>query len=86
MVRAFWRGALLAESDETIVVEGNHYFPPNIVTWDRLSPSDKRTRCSWKGDASYYHVEVDGHENRDACWTYTQPLEAAAKIEGYLAF
>lgn len=86
MAKAVWKDVVLAESDDTIVIEGNHYFPPDSVQWDRLAESDSRSRCFWKGRASYYHVDVNGDRNRDAAWTYPEPSEAAAQIKGYLAF
>ncbi len=86
MVCASWNGAVLAESDRTEVVEGNHYFPPESVHRDFLRESETTSFCSWKGTASYYHVEVNGETNRDAAWYYSQPKEAAANIVDHLAF
>jgi uncharacterized protein (DUF427 family) len=86
MAKATWNGAVLAESNETIVVEGNHYFPPGAVDVSHLRPSTSHTRCWWKGTASYYDVEVEGAVNRDAAWYYPDPLEAAQPIRGYIAF
>jgi uncharacterized protein (DUF427 family) len=85
-MRAVWNGATLAESDETIVVEGNHYFPPDAVKRERFKPSENHTTCSWKGEASYYTVEVDGKLNKDAAWFYPEPKPAAAQIKDYVAF
>jgi uncharacterized protein (DUF427 family) len=85
-MRATWNGAVLAESDATRVVEGNHYFPPEALRPERLRPSDTHTTCSWKGVASYYHVVVDGRENRDAAWYYPDPKPAAEEIRGHVAF
>jgi uncharacterized protein (DUF427 family) len=86
MFRAVWKGVVLAESDETIVVEGNHYFPPGSIRTEYFRPSDHHTRCSWKGQASYYTLLVDGAENRAAAWYYPDPLPAADHIRGRVAF
>ncbi|MFN2504501.1 MAG: DUF427 domain-containing protein [Acidimicrobiales bacterium] len=86
MAQAVWKKIVLADSDATVVVEGNHYFPPEPVRWDHLEASDKRSVCPWKGSASYYDVVVDGAVNRNAAWLYPRPSPAAAKIAGYLAF
>lgn len=85
-MRAVWNGATLAESDKTIVVEGNHYFPPDAVDRQLFQPSETHTICSWKGEASYYTVSVDGKINPDAAWFYPSPKEAAARIKDYVAF
>lgn len=86
MARATWNGTLLAESDETVVVEGNHYFPPASVVEGVLQPSDAQTICPWKGTASYYDLVVDGEVNPAAAWYYPKPKEAAKEIAGHLAF
>lgn len=86
MPRALWNGKVVAESDETIVVEGNHYFPPDSVKREFLRPSATVSHCPWKGTAKYYHVEVDGQVNSDAAWFCPQTREAARHIEGYVAF
>lgn len=86
MPKAIWNNAVLAESDKTILVEGNHYFPPNAVNMDYFRDSSTHTVCSWKGTASYYDVVVNGQVNRDAAWYYPQPKEAANRISGYVAF
>jgi len=86
MPRALWKGTILAESDDTVQVEGNHYFPPSSVNWDHFEASDTWTRCGWKGYASYYHVRVGEDVNRDAAWYYREPKEAAADIKGRVAF
>jgi uncharacterized protein (DUF427 family) len=86
MARASWNGAVIAESDETIVVEGNHYFPPASVHEEFLRPSETHTVCGWKGTASYHSVEVDGRTNPDAAWYYPDPKDAARNIQGYIAF
>ena len=85
-MKAVWNGAVLAQSDETVVVEGNHYFPPGSVNRELLVPSDKRTWCPWKGRASYYSLRVGGQVNDDAAWSYADPKPAAAEIRGRVAF
>lgn len=85
-MKAVWNGATLAESDETIVVEGNHYFPSEAINREYFRESSTHTVCPWKGTASYYDVIVDGNVNRDAAWTYPAPSAAAKRIEGYIAF
>jgi len=85
-MKAVWKGDVLAESEETIVVEGNHYFPPDAVRKDRLRPSDTHTTCGWKGEASYYDVVVGGEVNKDAAWCYPDPKTAAESIRGRIAF
>lgn len=85
-MKATWNGATLAESDETIVVEGNHYFPVESLKREYFSESAKHTVCPWKGEASYYDIEVDGAVNRDAAWFYPAPKEAAANIRDRVAF
>lgn len=86
MVQAIWNGTVIAESDDTIVVEGNHYFPPEAIRQDMLEGSATTTRCGWKGLANYYNLVVDGARNPDAAWHYDDPLPAAAEITGYVAF
>lgn len=86
MPRAIWNGAVIAESSATIVVEGNHYFPPESVRREYLRDSQTHTVCPWKGTASYYDVVVNGQVNRDAAWYYPTPKEAARQIAGYIAF
>jgi uncharacterized protein (DUF427 family) len=85
-MKAVWNGVTLAESDKTIVVEGNHYFPPDAVKRELLQPSATHTTCHWKGEASYYTVAVDGQTNTDAAWFYPSPKPAAAEIKDYVAF
>lgn len=85
-VQATWRGAVVAESDDTVVVEGNHYFPRAAVNSEHLAPSTKRTFCPWKGTASYYDVVVDGERNAAAAWFYPAPRPAAAEIQDRIAF
>jgi uncharacterized protein (DUF427 family) len=86
MAKAVWNGAVLAESDKTIVVEGNHYFPPEAIDRQYFKPSATHTVCGWKGTASYYTLEVKGKANADAAWYYPTPLPAASNIAGYVAF
>ncbi|MFB2938149.1 DUF427 domain-containing protein [Aerosakkonemataceae cyanobacterium BLCC-F154] len=86
MAKAVWNGAILAESDRTEVVEGNHYFPPDTINKEYFKESSTHTTCSWKGVASYYTIEVDGQQNKDAAWYYPQTKDAAKKIQGYIGF
>ena len=86
MTKAIWNGTVLAESDEPIVIEGNHYFPLTAVNQTHLQPSSTHTTCGWKGVASYYDVVVDGKVNRDAAWYYPEPKAAASEIQHYVAF
>lgn len=86
MPKAIWNDKVLAESDQTIVVEGNHYFPPASVNRDYFKESDTHTTCPWKGVASYYSIEVDGKVNTDAAWYYPKPKDAASQIENHVAF
>lgn len=85
-MKAIWNGQVIAESDQTISLEGNYYFPAEAVRREFLEPSDTHTTCPWKGVASYYHVKVDNQINRDAAWYYPEPSEAAKQIKGYIAF
>jgi uncharacterized protein (DUF427 family) len=85
-MKAIWQNAVLAESDKTIVVEGNHYFPPDAVRQEYFNPSETHSTCPWKGKASYYHVRVGDHTNPDAAWYYPEPKEAAGSIQNYVAF
>jgi uncharacterized protein (DUF427 family) len=86
MARAIWNGAVLAESDRTVVVEGNHYFPSDALRREHFRDSGTHTVCGWKGTASYYDVEVGGRVNKDAAWYYPEPLPAATHIKGHVAF
>jgi uncharacterized protein (DUF427 family) len=86
MARATWNGAVLAESDRTVEVEGNQYFPIEAVRREFLRDSSTHTTCPWKGVASYYDVVVDGQVNQDAAWYYPTPKEAARQIAGHVAF
>ena len=85
-LKAIWNNAVLAESDKTIVVEGNHYFPPDAINKELFKPSDTHTVCGWKGTASYYDVVVNGEVNKDAAWYYPNTKDAARNIENYVAF
>jgi uncharacterized protein (DUF427 family) len=86
MVKAIWNGVVLAESDETVMVEGNHYFPPETIKSEFFKVSSSHTTCHWKGLASYYSVEVDGKINNNAAWYYPAPKDAAKDITGHIAF
>ncbi|MBK9055947.1 MAG: DUF427 domain-containing protein [Chloroflexi bacterium] len=86
MIKAVWHGVVLAQSDKTVVVEGNHYFPREAVNWEYFVPSETHTTCPWKGVASYYTVQINGQTNRDAAWHYPEPKTAAANIKDLIAF
>jgi uncharacterized protein (DUF427 family) len=86
MAKATWAGKTIAESNATVEVEGNQYFPPESVGEKFLKPSDHTTICPWKGTAHYYHVEVDGMKNENAAWYYPEPKAAAAEIKDRVAF
>lgn len=85
-MKAIWNNQIIAESDETIVVEGNHYFPANSIKEEFFSKSDTFTVCPWKGQASYYTVAVGDEVNQDAAWYYADPKERAKQIQNYVAF
>ena len=85
-MRATVNGTVVAESDATVVVEGNHYFPPDSIVAEHFTPTDHATVCPWKGTASYYDVVVDGDTNSGAAWYYPDPKPAASDIKGYVAF
>ena len=85
-MKAIWNGTVLAVSDDTVVVEGNHYFPPDALRREHFRESDHHTACPWKGEASYYTVAVDGETNENAAWYYPEPKEAAAQIKDHVAF
>ena len=85
-MRAIWNGKVIAESNETKVVEGNHYFPPESVNKEYIEDSSKNTTCPWKGVASYYSLVVNSKVNRDAAWYYPAPSDAAAEIKDHVAF
>ncbi len=86
MVTARWNGEIVAQSDATIIVENNHYFPRVAVNEDFLVESNATTHCPWKGDASYYTLNVKGESNADAAWYYPDPKEKAASIKDHIAF
>ena len=86
MARAMWNNTVLAESDKTVIVEGNHCFPPDSLRREYFKPSLTHSCCSWKGTASYYDIEVNGRVNKDAAWYYPSPLEAAKHIAKCVAF
>jgi len=85
-MQAIWKDTVLAESDDTVVVEGNHYFPADSLRREHFSESDTKSHCPWKGEASYYHVEASGETNADAAWYYPSPKPAAEEITGRVAF
>lgn len=85
-MKAVWNGKVIAECVDTVVVEGNHYFPADAVKQELLMPSSTRTVCPWKGTASYFTLVVDGGRNPDAAWFYPEPKEAAKEIEGRVDF
>lgn len=86
MARAVWRGVVLAESDDTVVVEGNHYFPREALVEEHFRSGAETTVCPWKGEAQYLDVVIDGHVNGMAAWTYPEPLPAAESIRARVAF
>ena len=86
LVQAVWNGSIVAESDETIVVEGNHYFPAKALKMEFFKQSPTTTTCNAKGMANYYHIEVAGKKNTDAAWCYVNPKESAKRIAGYVSF
>ncbi len=86
MAKATWKGVVIAESDRTEVVDGNHYFPPTSIHQQYFQPSSTHTTCSWKGLCSYYNIVVDGNTNADAAWYYPTPKDAAQNIAGFVAF
>jgi len=86
MAKASWAGKVIADSNATVVVEGNRYFPAESVKQEFLKPSNHTTVCPWKGSARYFHVAVDGMQNENAAWYYPEPKPAAAQIKGRIAF
>lgn len=86
MIKAIWNNTEIASSENTVVVEGNHYFPIDDINKSYLESSDMTTHCPWKGDASYYHLNIDGERNENAAWYYPKPKSAAAEITGRIAF
>lgn len=85
-MKAIWKDKVIAESDNTIVVESNHYFPPNAVDQQYLVKSDTHTTCPWKGEASYYSIKVNDNQLEDAAWYYPSASDKAKNIENYIAF
>ncbi|MFN4000274.1 DUF427 domain-containing protein [Algoriphagus sp.] len=85
-MKAIWNNQVIAESDQTVIIEGNHYFPPDSIKKEFFKSSDTHTTCPWKGIASYYSLEVDGQLNRDAAWYYPDTKPKASGIKGYIAF
>lgn len=85
-MKAIWKDTVIAESDETKVVENNHYFPQESIKCEYFKPSATTTRCAWKGEASYYNIDIDGEKNQDAAWYYPQASYAAKPIENHVAF
>jgi uncharacterized protein (DUF427 family) len=86
MAKAIWENTVIAESDQTIEVEGNQYFPADAIKREYFTPSGKHSECPWKGTASYYNVQVNGKTNADAAWFYPNPKPAASQIQNYVAF
>ena len=85
-MKAIWKGQLLAESNDTIGIENNHYFPPSSVNMKYFIKTETTSKCPWKGTASYYSIVTDGEENKDAAWYYPEPMKAASEIKDYVAF
>jgi hypothetical protein len=86
MAKAIWNGVTIAQSNNCEVVDGNYYFPPDSINCEYFQPSNTHTICSWKGEASYYTLTVNGQENKDAAWYYPQPKDKAKQIKDYIAF
>ncbi len=86
MVKATWNGEVVAESDATVIVEGNHYFPPDSIKREFFTPSPTQSVCPWKGNATYSTLEVGGKKNADAAWSYPAPKDAAKEIKDHVAF
>jgi uncharacterized protein (DUF427 family) len=85
-MKAIWNGKVIAQSDETIVIESNHYFPSNAIASEFFIESNYTTHCSWKGEANYFSIVIDGNTNQDAAWYYANPKDAAKEITGMVAF
>lgn len=85
-MKATWNDTVIAQSDHTVIVEGNHYFPADSIVREYFKPSSYNTHCPWKGTSQYYSLEVNGKTNPDAAWYYPQPKEAAANIRDHVAF
>ena len=86
MINATWNDIVIAQSDETIVIEGNHYFPPESLNKEYFKESETLSSCPWKGVASYYNIEANGEVNENAAWFYKQPSELAKEIKDHVAF
>ncbi len=86
MVKAIWNGQVIAESDDTVIVENNHYFPQSSIKKEFFKPSDQHSTCPWKGEASYYDVVVEGETNKDAAWYYPEPKKGAEQVKDRVAF
>ena len=85
-MKAIWNGEIIAESDNTVIVEGNHYFPPDSINKEYFLDSEIHTNCPWKGKASYYNLHVNGQNNDNAAWFYRDPSNAASEIKDHIAF
>ena len=85
-MKASWENTVIAESERTVVIEGNHYFPPDSIKKEFFQQSDTHSTCPWKGLASYYDLRIGNDVNKDAAWYYPDPKEAAKSIKGYVAF
>jgi len=85
-MKAIWKNTVVAESNDTVIIENNHYFPANAIHQQYFASSDSKSECPWKGTASYYSLLVDGEENKDAAWYYPEPKAAAKAIKGRIAF
>jgi uncharacterized protein (DUF427 family) len=85
-MKAIWNGSVIAESDDTIIIENNYYFPADSIKKECFTDSATHSICPWKGQASYFNVEVDGQTNKDAAWYYPMPKDAAKEIKNYIAF
>ena len=86
MAKATWNGVVIAESDQTVLVEGNHYFPRDSIQAEFFTPTERTSVCPWKGTATYFTLEVNGETNENAAWTYPTPKDAAAQIRDHVAF
>ncbi|NLR91633.1 DUF427 domain-containing protein [Flammeovirga agarivorans] len=86
MKKAIWNGVVIAESDQTVEVEGNQYFPPSSIKKEYFTSTDSKSTCPWKGVASYYSINVNGETNTNAAWTYKRPSEMASEIKDHIAF
>lgn len=85
-MKAIWNDTIIAESDNTVVIENNHYFPPSDIHVEYFKKTETQSHCPWKGDACYYSIDIDGNVNKDAAWYYPKTSHAAKPIEGYVAF